>query len=69
MPATPALMAVTCNHPADTRHFYGTRMIPMGRILTDLLSVFCGPAINEKSSFIRVYQSTPCHPCSIFKAG
>jgi hypothetical protein len=43
-------------------------MTPMERISTDLLSVFCGLAINEKTPFIRVYQSNPCHPCAILKA-
>jgi hypothetical protein len=42
-------------------------MTPMERISTDLLSVFCGLAINEKAPFIRIYQSNPCHPCAIFK--
>ena len=41
-------------------------MTPMGRILTDLLSIFCGPAIDEETPFIRVYQS---NPCAIFKGG
>ena len=42
-------------------------MTPMGRIVTDLWSIFCGPAIAEETSFVRVYQSNPCHPCAIFK--
>jgi hypothetical protein len=55
------------NYSADTLYFHGTRMTPMGRISTDLSSVFCGLAINEKVPFIRVYQSNPCHPCAFFK--
>jgi hypothetical protein len=55
------------NDSADTRYVHGTRMTLTGRILTDLLSVFCGLAINEKAPFIRIYQSNPCHPCTIFK--
>jgi hypothetical protein len=42
-------------------------MTPMGRILTDLLSIFYGPAIAEQTPFIRVYQFNPCHPCAVFK--
>jgi hypothetical protein len=39
----------------------------MGRILTDLFSIFCGLVIIEETRFIRVYQSNPRrHPCSIF---
>jgi hypothetical protein len=59
-------VAKNYNYSADTRYFHGTRMTPMGRILTDLLSVFCGPAIDEETLFIRACQSNPCHPCSIF---
>jgi hypothetical protein len=33
----------------------------MGRISTDLGSVFCGPAI-------RICQSNPCYPCAVLKA-
>ena len=39
----------------------------MGRILTDLLSIFCSPAIDGEAPFIRVHQSNPYHPCTIFK--
>jgi hypothetical protein len=61
------LIMIFCNYSADTPYFHGTRMTPMERISTDLLSVFCGLAINEKAPFIRIYQSNPCHPCVIFK--
>jgi hypothetical protein len=47
------------NGPADTGYFHGT---PMGRIVTDLFSIFCGLAIAEETPFIRVCQSNPCHP-------
>jgi hypothetical protein len=59
---------IFCNYSADARYFDGTRMTPMGRISTDLLSVSCDLAINEKTPFVRVYQSNPCHPCAILKA-
>jgi hypothetical protein len=62
-----AVYLMNRNYSADTPYFHGTRMTPMERISTDLVSVFCGLAINEKTPFIRVYQSNPCHPCAVFK--
>jgi hypothetical protein len=37
-------MLIEGDYSADIRYFHGTQMTPMGRILTDLWSIFCGLA-------------------------